>query len=64
MEEAKGEMGIYMIGNDDITPWRCKIRTPDFVNLSVLPIMLEGTKLADLIVVLGSIDIIMGSVDR
>jgi len=64
IEEAKGEMGIYMIGSDDMNPWRCKIRTPDFVNLAILPQMLQGAKLADLIVILGSIDIIMGSVDR
>lgn len=64
IEEAKGEMGIYCIGNDEMSPWRWKIRTPDFVNLSILPHLLQGAKLADLIVILGSIDIIMGSVDR
>ncbi|BAC90324.1 NAD(P)H-quinone oxidoreductase subunit H [Gloeobacter violaceus] len=63
-EEAKGELGIYVVGRDDTTPWRWKIRTPDFANLAILPMILQGTKVADLVVVLGSIDIIMGSVDR
>ncbi|AGY58330.1 NAD(P)H-quinone oxidoreductase subunit H [Gloeobacter kilaueensis] len=64
IEEAKGEMGVYLIGNDQTNPWRWKIRPPDFVNLAVLPYLLQGAKVADLIVILGSIDIIMGSVDR
>ncbi|MBC8121744.1 MAG: NAD(P)H-quinone oxidoreductase subunit H [Gemmatimonadaceae bacterium] len=64
VESAKGELGIYLLGNDDMSPWRWKIRAPDFVNLSVVPQMCNGAKLADLIAILGSVDIIMGSVDR
>ncbi|MEO0408340.1 MAG: NADPH-quinone oxidoreductase, partial [Cyanobacteria bacterium P01_A01_bin.135] len=64
VESGKGELGIYLIGNDKGFPWRWKIRSADFNNLQVLPYLLKGVKVADIMVILGSIDIIMGSVDR
>jgi NAD(P)H-quinone oxidoreductase subunit H len=64
VESGKGELGIYIIGDDSVFPWRWKIRAADFNNLQVLPHILRGVKVADLVAILGSIDIIMGSVDR
>jgi NAD(P)H-quinone oxidoreductase subunit H len=64
VEAPKGELGIYVIGDDTTSPWRWKIRPPGFINLAVLPQMVQGAKLADLMAILGSIDIIMGEVDR
>jgi NAD(P)H-quinone oxidoreductase subunit H len=64
LESGKGELGVYIISEDHIFPWRWKIRAADFNNLQVLPDLLKGVKLADIVVILGSIDIIMGSVDR
>lgn len=64
VETGKGELGIYLIGDENIFPWRWKIRAPDFNNLQVLPQMLKGMKVADIVAILGSIDVIMGSVDR
>ena len=64
LESGKGELGIYVIGDDAAFPWRWKIRTADFNNLQILPYLLKGVKIADIVVILGSIDIIMGSVDR
>jgi NAD(P)H-quinone oxidoreductase subunit H len=64
VECGKGELGIYLIGDNNVFPWRWKIRTPDFVNLQILPFLLKGVKVADVMAILGSIDIIMGSVDR
>jgi len=64
LESGKGELGIFIVGNDNVFPWRWKIRAPDFNNLQILPEMLKGVKLADIMPILGSIDIIMGSVDR
>jgi NAD(P)H-quinone oxidoreductase subunit H len=64
LESGKGELGVYIIGEDHVFPWRWKIRAADFNNLQVLPDLLKGVKLADIVVILGSIDIIMGSVDR
>jgi NAD(P)H-quinone oxidoreductase subunit H len=64
LESGKGEVGVFIIGEDNVFPWRWKIRTADFNNLQILPHILQGAKIADLIVILGSVDIIMGSVDR
>jgi NAD(P)H-quinone oxidoreductase subunit H len=64
IESGKGELGIFIMGEDNIFPWRWKIRAADFNNLQILPHLLRGLKVADLVTILGSIDIIMGSVDR
>lgn len=64
VESGKGELGIYIIGDDSVFPWRWKIRAADFNNLQILPHIVRGVKIADLVAILGSIDIIMGSVDR
>lgn len=64
IETGKGEVGIYLIGEDNVFPWRWKIRAADFNNLQVLPNLLKGVKVADIMPILGSVDIIMGSVDR
>ncbi|MBD2775695.1 NAD(P)H-quinone oxidoreductase subunit H [Iningainema tapete] len=64
VEAGRGEMGIYIIGDDNVFPWRWKIRPADFNNLQVLPQLIRGQKVADVFVILGSIDVVMGSVDR
>jgi NADH-quinone oxidoreductase subunit D len=64
-ENPKGELGFYFRtdGRNDI-PFRCKARACSFVNLSVLPEISRGVLIADLISILGSIDIVLGEVDR
>ncbi|MBW4685147.1 MAG: NAD(P)H-quinone oxidoreductase subunit H [Komarekiella atlantica HA4396-MV6] len=64
VESGRGELGIYIIGDDHVFPWRWKIRPADFNNLQVLPQLIRGQKVADIFVILGSIDVVMGSVDR
>ena len=64
IEGPKGELGFYMVSDGGIAPYRFKIRSPSFINLTVLRDMLVGWKLADMIVTFGSIDINMGEVDR
>jgi NAD(P)H-quinone oxidoreductase subunit H len=64
LESGKGEVGVFIQGNDDVTPWRFKIRAADSNNLQILPHILKGNKVADIMAILGSIDVIMGSVDR
>nr|YP_009426830.1 NADH-plastoquinone oxidoreductase subunit 7 [Homalosorus pycnocarpos]ASU95459.1 NADH-plastoquinone oxidoreductase subunit 7 [Homalosorus pycnocarpos] len=64
IEAPKGELGISLIGDDDVFPWRWKIRPPGFINLQILPQLIKGMKLADITTISGSIDIIMGEVDR
>jgi NADH-quinone oxidoreductase subunit C/D len=64
VEGAKGELGIYIRSDGTDTPGRFKIRSPCFHNLSALPEMAEGELVPDLIASLGSLDIILGEVDR
>ena len=64
IEAPKGELGFYLVSDGGISPYRCKIRSPSLINLTVLRDMLIGWKLADMIVTFGSIDINMGEVDR
>lgn len=64
-ENPKGELGFYFItdGKSDI-PKRCKVRSPSFSNLSVISEISRGVLIADLVAILGSIDIVLGEVDR
>lgn len=64
-ENPKGELGYFFRadGKSD-KPERCKVRGPSFVNLSILPELAKGGMIADLVAVLGSIDIVLGEVDR
>nr|AAL79339.1 Putative NADH dehydrogenase 49kDa protein [Oryza sativa]AAM48278.1 Putative NADH dehydrogenase 49kDa protein [Oryza sativa Japonica Group]AAP53267.1 NAD, putative [Oryza sativa Japonica Group] len=64
VEAPKGELGIYLVGDDSLFPWRWKIRPPGFINLQILPQLVKKMKLADIMTILGSIDIIMGEVDH
>jgi NADH-quinone oxidoreductase subunit D len=64
-ENPKGELGFFFrtTGNTDI-PYRCKVRACSFVNLSVLPELCQNVLIADMIAILGSLDIVMGEIDR
>lgn len=64
VEASKGELAFYLISDGGVSPYRCKIRSPSLINLTVTEHLLVGWKLADMIVTLGSIDINMGEVDR
>ncbi len=65
VEGAKGEVGIYMISDGrSPNPFRAKMRGPSFVNLQILPWLLQGRLVADAVAILGSIDIVLGDVDR
>ncbi len=64
VESSKGELGVYFIGVGSEYPWRAKLRGPSFVNLQILPELLRGHKMSDVIAILGSTDIVLGEVDR
>lgn len=64
IESSKGELGVYLISDGSEYPWRAKLRGPSFVNLQVLPELLRGYKMGDVIAVLGSLDFVVGEVDR
>jgi NADH-quinone oxidoreductase subunit D len=63
-ENPKGELGFYINSRGGGTPYRMKIRSPSFVNLSILPALLPGHMMSDVVTILGSIDFVMGECDR
>jgi NADH-quinone oxidoreductase subunit D len=63
-ENPKGELGFYINSKGGGVPHRLKIRAPSFVNLSILPELLPGCMIADVVAVLGSLDFVMGECDR
>ena len=64
VEAPKGELGFYLVSDGSPQPYRYHIRAPSFINLTILEDMCIGQKVADVIIILGSIDIVMGEVDR
>jgi NADH-quinone oxidoreductase subunit D/NADH-quinone oxidoreductase subunit C/D len=64
VEGPKGELGFYLISNGKPNPWRYHVRAPSFINLTAFGPICIGQKVADLVGVLGSIDIVLGEVDR
>ena len=64
VEAPKGEFGVSIISDGTSNPYRCKIRTPAYHHMQVMPRMVQGHYFADLVTVLGSIDIVFGDVDR
>jgi NADH:ubiquinone oxidoreductase subunit D len=64
MEAPRGEFGWYVVSDNNTTPYRYHVRAGDFINLATMEQMCVGHKIGDLVGVLGSVDIIMGSVDR
>lgn len=64
VEAPKGELGYYVVSDGTKNPYRIKIRPPSFVNLEGLQKMIEGRLLADVVAVIGSLDIVLGEIDR
>ena len=63
-ESARGDVGFYIISNGKNVPLRVKMRSPAFCNLSVLSEISEGWMISDVIAILGSLDIVLGEIDR
>jgi NADH-quinone oxidoreductase subunit D len=64
IEAPKGELGFYLISDGGPNPYRYRVRPPSFINLTVLEDMCLGRTVADVVITLGSIDIVLGEVDR
>ena len=64
IEGPKGELGFYLISDGTPNPYRYRVRPPSFINLTILEDMCLGHTVADVMVILGSVDIVMGEVDR
>ena len=64
VEAPKGEFGVYLVSDGTNRPYRCKIRAPGFAHLQAMDFLCKGHMLADVVSVLGSLDIVFGEVDR
>jgi NADH-quinone oxidoreductase subunit D len=64
IEAPKGELGFYFISDGTPKPWRMKVRSPSFTNLQALDTMTRGGLVADVITAIGTLDIVLGEVDR
>jgi NADH-quinone oxidoreductase subunit D len=64
IESPRGELGCYIASDGSPKPLRCHFRSPSFVNLQALPLLIEGQLIADVIACIGTIDIVLGDVDR
>jgi NADH-quinone oxidoreductase subunit D len=64
VEGPKGELGFYVISDGSTNPYRYRVRPPSFINLTVLEDMCLGHTIADAVIILGSVDIVLGEVDR
>lgn len=64
IESPKGELGFYLVSDGSNKPWRFRVRPPSFINLSALSKMVEGRLVADVVAIIGSIDIVLAEIDR
>jgi len=64
IESSRGDLGVYLVSDGSINPYRLHWRPPSFINLAAVGQMVKGWKVADVVAVLGSLDIVLGEVDR
>jgi NADH-quinone oxidoreductase subunit D len=64
VESPRGELGVYLESNGSAKPYRIHWRTPSFTNMQILPLLAKGRLVADLVALIGTIDIVLGDVDR
>lgn len=64
VESPKGEFGVTLVANDTNKPYRCKVRSPAYHHLQILPKLVKGHMLADLVTLMGTVDIVFGEIDR
>jgi len=64
VEAPKGEMGVFLVSDSSFSPYRCKIRSPGYMHLQALNLLSKDHLIADLVTVIGSIDIVFGEIDR
>ena len=64
IESPKGELAVYVISDGGPNPWRLRIRTPSFVHISAIPELAKGHMIADLVAIIGTLDVVLGDCDR
>jgi len=64
IEAPKGEFGVYLVANNSTVPYRCKIRAPGFLHLQAISYLAKGHLIADVVTIIGTLDIVFGEIDR
>ena len=64
VESPRGELGVYLESDGSPKPYRVHWRTPSFTNMQILPILAKGHLVADLVALIGTVDVVLGDVDR
>jgi NADH-quinone oxidoreductase subunit D len=64
IEAPKGELGYYVVSDGSTQPYRVRVRPPSYINLQALDKMVRGALVADVVAVIGTLDIVLGEVDR
>jgi NADH-quinone oxidoreductase subunit D len=64
VEAARGETAFFLVGHGGPKPWRVKVRSPSFSNLASLPEIAKGVRVADVVVVLSTLDVVIPCIDR
>ena len=64
MEAPKGELGVYINSNGSNKPYRCRIKAPGFLHLQGINSLVKGVYLADLVTIIGTLDLVFGEIDR
>jgi NADH-quinone oxidoreductase subunit D len=64
IENPKGELGFYLVSNGKGSPWKCKIRSPSFINTQAIPMLVKGHMVSDVVAIIGSLDPVMGEADK
>jgi NADH-quinone oxidoreductase subunit D len=64
VEGARGKIGVHLVSDGSATPYRCKLRSPSFSNLSLFTELVSGTLLPDAVSILGSLDLVIPEIDR
>ena len=64
VEAPKGEFGVYLVSRGGNRPYRCKIRSPGYAHLQMLDVISKGAMLADVVTIIGTLDVVFGEIDR
>ena len=64
VEAPKGEFGVFLVSNGNSKPYRCKIKAPGFLHLQALELLAQGHMIADIVTIIGTLDIVFGEIDR
>lgn len=64
IEAPKGEFGVYLVADNTASPYRCKIRAPGFMHLQAVNYLAKGHLIADVVTIIGTLDIVFGEIDR